>query len=110
MTKYTLHLIAIIPAAIAADVHDAIMDNATPAGDRFFRTTPTHVDEGGNEYVVVRTWVRPHFASLFDQLSGAFPAAEYAITEERTPAGVVERDPAPALFDQLQRIEVEEVA
>lgn len=81
-TKHTTNIAALIPADQAEAVHTAILEHASPAGDRFFAVEATHTDVDGREWVYVDTPARPGMVALFEALRPAFPDCTFLVIGE----------------------------
>ena len=114
MTPYTHYIIAAIPAPDSPAAHAGLGEDSSPAGERFWNyDQPTHTDEYGNEWVVIRTWCRPERVEQIAALADHFPDAEYAVTRERVknpePGDEIVAQPDHGVFVVVQRDEEPEV-
>ena len=85
-TTHTTTIAAAFPTDQATEIHAAVEQVATPAGDRFFDPKrATHTDASGEPWQVVEAPARPERAAAFAALQEHFPTARFAVTAEVVP-------------------------
>lgn len=98
MTDHTTHITALIPAADAEDVHDALAAIVTPAGQRHFSTAPTHTVDG-DDYVYISTVATPEVAEAYQQVAETHPVD---LMPSGTPYATITYPPLPDAGEQVE--------
>lgn len=85
-TAYTSTLAASFPVDQSQAIHDAMLEVATPSGERFFTPdTATHVDADGTHWQYVEAPARPAMVERMTGIADTFPDARLAVVAEVVP-------------------------